>query len=345
MPKTTFAFLSLLTPLLCFCLSVLPTYAQNTPAQAQNTPTRENQILLKIDYTPLYLGVVAGSGQPLVQVRINDTQTAMFLVDTGSTGTIVSMELAKQMNLPLRPALDGEGKPALWKGKQAQMTNASVLKVGSVTFNNVPLFVLDAKDFVLSYHRKDATSYQGILGINMLEESAILLDGQKHELTFCAPGNLYQHQVELLGFTQPYVLPLTHVNDLLWTITAEFTNGTLKGQQGLVVDTGSDSTRLPGFFAQEIGLKVQTLQGTATTHGVEVTANSTADELRLGELTLRDHPITIEPSDDPLPPAIGMDILFGYRVLIDFPGSKMYLQPNTSAVPKITIGPQAGPKP
>ena len=159
MPKTIFAPVLLLTALSCLYLNGIPSHAQNTPASAQNTPTRENQILLQMDYTPLYLGVVAGSGQPLVQVRINDTQVATFLVDTGSTGTIMSTELAKQMNLTLRPALDGDGKPALWKGKQAMMTDASVLKVGPVTFNNVPLFVLDAKEFVLSYNRKDATPY------------------------------------------------------------------------------------------------------------------------------------------------------------------------------------------
>jgi len=312
----------------------------NQSAFAEDKASQTHQHLHQIDYKPLHFGMLPGSGQPLIQVKINDTQTATFLVDTGSSGSLISRELAEQMNLPLMPAVDSEnGSPILWKGKQAMMTNISTLKAGTLLFNNAPLFVLEAKQFVLSPSIGEANPYQGILGINLLEHVAILLDGRTHKLGFCIPGNLSQEQVGQIGIAQPCILPLTHVNELQWYVTARFVNNGVEGDENLALDTGSDSTYVSEQLAKKIKLKMRDQQGNKIIYGADVVADAKTDKLSLGDLTLRDFLIAIRPASEKLPPSLGMDVLSGYRVLIDFPGGKMYIQPNPAAVPAITIGP------
>ena len=323
---------------LLILLSVVPLCLSPISSWAENEPTREHQQFHQMDYTPLVSDLLKSSGQPLIEVTINEKQNATFLIDTGSTGSIISTELAKQMKLSLRPAVGSENVPETWNGKQALMTNISVLRAGSILFNNVPLFVLDAKQFVLS-PRNSTRSYQGIIGINVLQQVAILLDSQKHKLVFCIPGDLYQKQVALLEITQPSVLTLTHINGLQWSIPAQFTNNGLKANEDLVVDTGADHTYVSQQLAKQVNLKVHNIQGAKTIYGIGVVAETTTDELSLGDLTLRDFPLTIQPVSGQEPPVLGMDILSGYRVLMDFPAKKMYLQPNTAAVPAVTIGP------
>ncbi len=308
--------------------------------RAEGQPNQQHQLDFPVDYTPLKLGLIDG-GQPLVPVNINDIQPVTFLADTGTTFSIISTKLAKQMNLTLKPGIGSDGKPILWKGKQATTTTVSVLKVGTVRFTDLLLVVLDAKDISPSPTGHDVNPYQGILGSNLLQQFAILLDTQAHKFIICVPGNLSQGQVGLAGFAYSSALPLTQINFNKWFVTARFVNSGLKGEENLLLDTGSDGTHVSDQLGKEIHLKAQRQRGSRSAYGNITVTLSTVDELDLGDLVLLNFPLSVRPVSENLPPTLGMDILSGYRVLMDFPAKKMYLQSNTAmAVPNITVGPQ-----
>ncbi len=340
MCKATINLASLTLLLVFSCIDI-----SNRAAYADDQPTQQHQIIYQVNYTPLKLGQIDG-GQPLIPVSLDGNQASIFLVDTGTTFSIISSELAKQMNLYLEPGVGGGGKPILWKGKQAMTTRVPVLKVGNIRFTDVALLVLDAKDISLSPSGNDAAPYQGIIGSNLLQQFAVVLDSQKLTLGLCVPGNLSEHQVKLFGMSQPHVLPMTNVDTNKWFVSAQLLNGRLKGNENLLLDTGSDGTDVSEQLGQEIGLKTQRKRGSKNAYGTQSVAISTTDQINLGDLTLRHVSLTIRPVSEELPPTLGMDILSGYRVLMDFPAKKMYLQSNTAAVPAITVSPTpAAPAP
>lgn len=192
-------------------LSLIIICSNGSRIYADDQPTQQHQIIYQVNYTPLKIGQIDG-GQPLIPVNLDGSQAATFLVDTGTTFSIISSELVKQMNLHLEPGVGGDGKPLLWKGKQAMTTRVPVLKVGNIRFTDVTLLVLDAKEISLSPDGNDVVPYQGIIGSNLLQQFAVVLDSQKLTFGFCVPGNLSEHQIRLFGMSQPYVLPMTNVD-------------------------------------------------------------------------------------------------------------------------------------
>ena len=209
MPRTASALALLLIALLCLCLDDPLALAQSNPAPTQNIPTREHQLLSPCDYIPLKRQA-AGPGfgeQPVVIGTING-QTAMFMVDTGTSICILSPEIIKQFGLKTGPAFMDNGKPDLWKGKQ--LTTASVFgfKVSNVTNSKVPFRVLPDQDFMLDPKAPDDTRFDGVVGANLLEHFAVLMDASQHQFGLCLPGNLYLKQVADYGLTRPYTVPI-----------------------------------------------------------------------------------------------------------------------------------------
>lgn len=332
MLKTAYACLLLLPNLLCFCLN-------SRPAQADDPPTQLHQQLHKMSYTPAEVGGLL-LGMPLVHVRIDDTTDAVFLVDTGASASIIGEDLARRLNLPLQPAVSDDGQPIHLnhRKEQATMTKIPLLQIGSVRNNDVPSLVLPTD----TLKAMPSNVYEGIIGDNILQNSAILLDSRQHIFGFCLPGGLSPQQLNQLGLPRPYTLPLTKDAEGRWVVLAQFSSGSDSESENLLVDTGANATTLSKQLAQRIHLKVTSQQKLYYAFGMDVVEDGQIDTVHLGNLTLSNFPITIEPVSANLPPSLGMDILSGYRVLMDFPAKKMYLQPNTPSV-NITVKPQATP--
>ena len=316
-----------------------------SPSLADDPPTRLHQYLHKIDYVPAKMGALL-LGQPLVHVKINGTADATFLVDTGVSDTTISTDLAKRLGLRLQPATNDAGMPIQWKGKQGVMTRVALLEIGSIKANNSLLLVMDDKDLRVIF----SSAYEGIIGANLLQNCAFLLDAHQHTLGFCLPGALSSEQLKQIGFPQPYAVPLTTIPENQWWVQATFSDGSNSGSEGLLLDTGSDSTSLSEQLAQKVGFKVTGQENQKDVFGKSIVGTGQVDAVHLGDLTLLNFPLSIQPSSKKtskaIPPTLGMNVLSGYRVLMDFPAKKMYLQPNTAAVPAITIGPTpAAPAP
>lgn len=334
MHRNAFAYFLVLAILLCL-------YLNSLPAQADDKPTQQHQFIYSTNYVPMKRNHRVG-GQPIVQVKINGTETAAFLLDTGATFSILSHEIAKRLNLKLEPSILDNGKPFFWKGRQSSSAQFATLKIANYTIHsNFSFRLLDDQNFMLyPSASSDEPHYDGIVGVNLLQHFAVLLDAPQHRLGLCVPGNLSMQQIAQVGLAQPYVVPITKRKNGQWFVVAQLTNNGTTENEELELDTGSTFTEVSDTTAQNLHLKI--LEGDRTTNMYTNNAMmgaSSVDTLKIGNLTLLGSAVEVSPVSERQPPLLGMNILSGYRVLMDFPGGKMYLQPNIAAIPTITIGP------
>jgi predicted aspartyl protease len=339
-----FMELFMLRAILGYLIRILPVVAgvafglMGDPNFADEIPTQIHQHLHKVDYVPAKMGTLL-LGMPLVHVKVNSIADATFLVDTGTNNSTISTDLAKRLGLRLQPAVNDAGMPIRWKGKQGVMAQVTLLEIGQIKANNGYFYVMDDKDF----RATSGSTFEGIIGANILQNSAILLDAQQHILGFCLPGALSPGELKQIGFPQPYMVPLTRTTGNQWWVQAQFSNGSNSGSESLLLDTGSDSTSLSGQLAQKVGFKVTGQENQKDALGKSIVDTGRVDSIHIADLALLDFPLTVQSSEE-IPPVLGMNILSGYRVLIDFPAKKMYLQSNTTtAVPAITVSPAPAP--
>ncbi len=332
----------LLILLSVFLYAVSGDYA--VPADAP--PTQAHQALYPTTFIPLKRGPIVG-GQPVVQAILNGTQPAAFLVDTGAAFSVLSPGMAKQLHLKLQPAVLDDGTPYFFKGKQASQVSLSTIKIGNLTISidRGPFRVLNDRNSTLfpALNLGD-TGFDGVLGVNALEHFAVLLDASQNFLGLCLPGNLDLSQVGQAGYTAPYLLPIFQRNGF-WFVAVQLTNNGVSQSEDLAIDTGSNVTTISDAAAAHLGLKVSQEHATTNVYSNAVPmGESSIDTLQIGGIVLSGHDVSVAHVSKLEPPVLGMDILSGYRVLIDFPGKKMYLQSNTAAaVPAITIGPAPAP--
>ena len=309
----------------------------DAPSAADKAPASvPGQRIAYVDYTPLMEGKTE-LGQPLVHVKINGTQDAVFFVDTGFTTSVISPDLADKMGLHREDGVGKDGKPLTWGGKPAKITKVSRFQVGPVTFTDVPVLVLEpSQSSFLS-----GSTVDGILGLNVLHILAFYIDGPEHRLGFCTPGTLDTAQIKQFGMLQPAALPLTE-GLRGWYVSAQASHGVSSGTQEMLVDTGSDTTSVSDVLARQLDLKAIFKVGTSNLDGNSVVSKTSVPLLHLGGLALTDQPVNIEPPLSTLPalllhdpsPKLGMDVLSSYRVLLDFPGGKVYIQPPPSLLPE-----------
>ena len=338
-PPVKFVCLIALPLLMAFCFN-------GGSVRADDPPTQQNQLVYPTTYVPLKRGNVVG-GQPVVQMTLNKTQSVAFLADTGAASTVLSAEVAKQLKLKLQPAFQDNGTPILWKGKQPSEAAVSFIQIGNFTMNVQQGFfvILDRQTLMADPSPKpDDILFDGVLGVNILEHFAVLLDASQHTLGLCVPGNLNLHQVSQFGYTPPYAVPITQ-KEGHWFVTVQLTNNGISQSEDLILDTGSNQTVVSNTAAEHLGLKITEAQQTTNAYSDNVPVGASSMEtMQIGNITLSGHAIGVSSDLKLLPPQLGMDILSGYRVLIDFPAKKMYLQSNTAAaVPAITIGPAPAP--
>lgn len=331
MGKATTNLISLTLLLILSCLGL-----GSRVVRADDPPTQAHQRMHKMDYTPARLGTML-LGQPLVHVKINGTVDATFLVDTGSNNCLINAALAKRLALPLHPTARD-----FWKGHegQAMTTEVPSFQVGSVTAINAPFLVLDTKSFHPFKGTSSKGGVDGVIGANMLEKSAIYLDSSQRKFGFCLPGGVSPQQLSQIGMPSPYVLSLTtNAATNQWFVRTKVINGSTNISENLLLDTGTDTTEVSDQLAEAVHLKPTGQIKWDDFYGSNIVSTSRIEALQLGDLVLRNFPIKIQSGSTNSLSSLGMDILSNYRVFIDFPAKKMYLQPNTAAVPAITIGP------
>lgn len=128
---------------------------------------------------------LARPGRPisLVDVLINARETYQFILDTGASQTIVSPELALQMNIT-----DTKMDLIIGAGG-ATKSSVGILKslsVGKASLRNIPVIVAD---IFSALSEATGAKFDGILGFNYLSNFMIEIDYPNRNLWFEEQSN------------------------------------------------------------------------------------------------------------------------------------------------------------
>lgn len=305
-------------------------------------------------YEPYVHGTVS-ENQPLVQVKINNSISATFLLDTGTNNSVITTELADRLKLQQQPILI-KGKPLLFDGEPLNGVIPDNFSFGSFKFVKHLLVVLPQRKMGLPGRAID-----GILGFDFLTNFACLFDFSQHEITVYSPvrsvvqadgssqkyvaGGLTPDEITAVGFAGAKISPLTKpYQDGRVYVKVQCRNAAKSGEEYLILDTGSARTVISPVLAAQLDLKptLENIASTAFLDKKNYLSTASIDQFAVGGLVLNNQSVEYSSQrayDKNVPLSLGMDILSNYRVLMDFPAKKMYLQPNTPNV-NITIKPQ-----
>lgn len=318
------------------CCLLLLTFALPCAAQEPTTPApKSHQQGFIVPFTP-----VSGQGAPLVTVWINSQVEATFVVDTGTNNCLISQSLVKKLGLTPFPALLSNGKPLLLESKQPQAVILTSLQLGGkqgplvIHEPKMPVCVLPDQQLRVSASQL----VDGLIGSNLLFNFAVDFDFSAHTMLLCLPGNLTQGETKFLKFNEPggTALPLLDNSNNVYSVQVRLDNNSTSRQVDLLLDTGSQTTTVPRRAALDLSLvplgKIPQANHSGSYYTVQVVR---PQALTLGDLRLQQPSVNYSDNPDCVP-RLGLDILSSYRVLIDFPAKKMYLQP---AEPTIKIAP------
>lgn len=319
---------------LCATASAAPTTTSPpaaTPGAAAPLPNLSDVLAYTSDKSPS-----GQAGAPLVKVTLNDGMDATFMLDTGTTACAVTDAMAAKLGLKPQPT-NLAAAPLIMDGATAQAVKLTI-KVGRFRFADFPTIVIKQSRFVQVLGH----SLDGIIGMNLLSHFAIILEPSSHVLILQTPGKLSAKDVTAWGFKRAGTLPLTRAaNGSYWT-HIEMANDVRAASENLMIDTGATGSILSNQTAQALGL-TPTKQGITIPFGNGVFVGDLAlvPTVALGpdlgpdappgsKLTLR-NAMFVYPSVPETfgasPHVLGMNILSGCSVLLDFPGLSMTLQP------------------
>jgi len=321
--------------------------AAASPPAAVSTPARASYTF---PFTSLFYGA------PVVQAKINDTVTATFLVDTGSSTNAISQSLVDK--LCLKPQITTQIiVPSLLGGKQATFVSPEKVLVGSLTLQGGAYIVTPTKELGLM----TGGAVDGIIGMEMLRYFAVDLDFARHQMTLWFPNGLADDAVKQAGFSDAFTVPLipsipdSIIYDpakaaqsvegywnLKYSVPVQISDGTHTSQQNLLLDSGSGVTIFPADVSGSLKLEVQEISALPKQlFGTQRANIVQAPSLQIGSLRLVSYAVGIlqarAAGEGHMSETgtLGLDVLSGYRVLMDFGAKKMYFKP---AIPQIRIG-------
>lgn len=190
---------------------------------AGKAQTQQSKGLVKFQLRDKYLIVV--------QAMVNGTGPFRFLLDTGSTHTVISPDLARRLQAPIIGEAALTTVSDMHKDRLARLRE---IRVGEATVSELGA-VVDRMDQV----KLNAPGVQGVLGEDFLSQFDFLIDYKKRELHFDAAAPAGERcRIESIG--QYHGQPTT--NRLL--IQVEFLELN-RGKVQLQLDTGA---RVPELF-------------------------------------------------------------------------------------------------
>ncbi len=267
---------------------------------------------------------------PLVQVRMNNKLMGTFAIDTGTSNTVVTDKLAEKLGLT--PALDfKDGQPYKVEGQLAQGVTLIPMQIANITFTRVDVLVVQE-------HRLTSVAGQplnGIIGNNILSLFSIYFDFPRHQMTWYR-GGLASDVLKAAGFERASVLPMTLQPDTDdYVVPVQLRQGSKSVQENLLLDTGGGTTTISKKSAQQFNLTIVANQVQKSFRGNFGVNATQLETIQVGNIEVTNK-LVMYPSDDnsSFPSLLGVDILAGYQVLVDFPNKKMYIQ---STVPLVKI--------
>ncbi len=204
----------------------------------------------------------------LVQTRINGVGPLDFLLDTGTTRTVIDPELARQLQVP---AIGEVSLTGVLHVRQDHLVRLQNVQLGEASLSSVGAAV-----DTLTRQKMSAPGIRGVLGEDFLSKFDILIDYKQHWLRFGgAPPAGERCRFETLG--QYRGSPT--INRLL--IPVEFV-GVSGAKMQLQLDTGA---RMPELFpTNHNSLSPQPWGGSmATSSGSKILPSIPASQSRLAQ--------------------------------------------------------------
>lgn len=320
-----------LTALLCCISAILVNAGLEVPGADAATATA---IIQDDEYKAFTLPIEAapdGHGGPILEVRLNKSISARFLLDTGAGFSLISEEMVKKLGIKAERVHLASGKPDV-KGNDVEAARIPSVGFGRSDFG-VPFVVASDR-----YSPSKGAAFllrelgvDGILGTNVLSICPFMIDFRKRRLTFFRDSDPSDQLLRKTGLDPAVAVKLTLKNyagsTSLYSVEVGYTDN---DSVPLLIDTGCKRTILPQrvqkpLEGQDIRLmEERTMQFPS---GPVRTRLVILKSLRFGNL--RSDPLTalIAQEKSFYDAVLGMDVLRQYVVFLDLKQKQMYLQP------------------
>jgi len=258
-----------------------------------------------------------------VDVRLNGRGPFHFILDTGSGGFSLFRNVADSLGVHVEDA--GEGHGVGEKSVRYGATTIGELRLGDLTFTNVPFDVLPSMDADQVFGTKPV---DGVFGMDIFQRMVVKHDYVHHILTFTLPEAYDYHGTgAIVRFALPAQIPV--VDAVLDGVPGKFG-----------IDTGARSALLLyGPFVAQNGLQQKYdahFQG-VTGWGIGGPVRSLlarAKELEIGDVPVHDLVIRLSTQKTGLTTAstmaglIGPDVLSQFDVTFDYARSRIIFEKN-----------------
>lgn len=266
---------------------------------------------------------LAGGAQPLILLptRVNGAGPFDFILDTGAGTSLLSAELAQQLNIKVLGTKEGQSA-----GGKVSVSLAKVesLALGQAKIEDVEVGIVDLGHIAKAI----GTKIDGDVGYNFLKHFRVTIDYQTDEIRFDDPK-----RIENFGRPPKTEIPMRLASPAKPLVLVDvYANG--RGPFQFAIDTGTSTTAISPEVAQQLGIDGSPI-GPLTTGGSQV--NVTAGNLKsfqVGEARIDDLIVVVADFFAMLSQAVGakLDGIVGYnflrnfRVVMDYPSEKFRLE-------------------
>jgi len=288
-------------------------------AQFKKPDVQLNDFHFPADSTSVTIPFRFSNGHVMVYVEVNGIKKGWFILDTGASATYYDATFVRDMELDYVGEIPSMG---LGGFQQMQLVRMDSLNIGQLTMYNQTAGVIPL-DQLRDQAQKKAP-FGGLLGYDFFMRFPMLFDFQKQELTVFNPAKFALPEN---GVTHPF-----HLCMMIPTVTAEI-NGTtgdflidLGNSFGLIIHKkfGEQLTRLSTIDTGRV------IERNLTGVGQSVSGR----EIRLESLQINAHKIMIPEAilaessygltgSWEIAGNIGTKVLEQFRVLIDYPNSRI----------------------
>jgi peroxiredoxin len=253
-------------------------------------------------------------GMIFVPIRINGSRLLSFVLDTGSTRTIIDRTLATDLGLKATGtgSLQGAGAGRI----PIEFIRDVSIALPGVESRGYELSTADLQPLEASLGEK----VDGILGYEVFSRFVVTIDYEARILTFTLPQAFRPS-------ASAQALPI-EVRDKWAFVKAEISlPGPVAVQDSFLIDSGSSDavdhpivmqlqSRVPGTSGVGLGAPVQG-------------ATARATSFRLGRYTLTAPVVSCCGASDATSRLIGNEVLRRFTVTFDYPSSLIFITPNS----------------
>jgi len=265
---------------------------------------------------------LAGGAQPLIllPVQVNGRGPFDFILDTGAGTSLLSSDLAKQLDVKVIGSKEGHSA-----GEKVSVSLAKIdfLAVGGIKLSDVDVGIVD----LATIGKTIGAKIDGDLGYNFLKHFRVSIDYRDCEIRLDDPK-----RVESLSRSAKTEIPIRLASPAKPLILVDVhANG--RGPFQFAIDTGTSTTAIAPELAKQLGMESSPV-GPGTTGGASVDFSAgSLPSFQLGGAKIDNMAVVVADFFTMLNAAIGAKLdgivgynfLRNYKVVIDYPGETLTL--------------------